>query len=742
MTVSITGRAVSGDFDTDLLTFIKGAEGPGATPYVDTRGIPTIGYGYALVIKVNGTWEINPNLTSDFSGIYTFTEADNALLTTIAGDLNDTSVSQATRISNATAVFDGKASGVLSFTITDDQAEDLFFDALDRNVNLYIPEDIQTALAGTDELIALESLAYNGGAVINPGSAIVAALEEPNPIQSRFDVWYQILFNSNRAGTSDRYGIENRRFDEADEFGLYSGGDAPANDAEALQVVTDLNANYSTMNSYLNAIYDEDVPTTLDSFYTPAESDVLQLGYYAPLSTDIGSTELDTANNIVSNNSIVTVDGAELYRLNEALSVGFSAGNLIYVPTGGLSSYYGTGIGANVSELSGLSSSDALPYARYVYDSDIDDNEIGTDEVFAIGAPAASPVGVYNGALGVGSLTILDDDGDAVATFIAGQWGGLADSDDGTTINVTVTNSVGTYIGMDSINKATGAQTYTPVGSDPTSTPLSGPTVFAPPSPTSSGGGGPTGGGLGTGGDPNSGGPYIFQIGGQSYYVDPTTGALYPVSGGPFPDGGPTSNGTGANAASGGYGTASTDPIVLDLSGTGAGVQLVPLADSSAYFDLDDSGFAVNTGWVGSTTGILVNTTDPTNITDLFGNSSETGFAALQALDIDDTGVLNSSDPGWSDLYVWVDSDGVGTGEVESLADLGITSISLNTSPENELVNGNYIGDVATFTYSDDSTGQVAEAYFDNSEMDSEYEGSYTLDPETLLLPDLRGYLR
>src|SRR5262249_37324235 len=57
-----------------------------------------------------------------------------------------------------------------------------------------------------------------------------------------------------------------------------------------------------------------------------------------------------------------------------------------------------------------------------------------------------------------------------------------------------------------------------------------------------------------------------------------------------------------------------------------------------------------------------------------------------------------------------------------------------------EAVNGNMIGSVATFNYSGGGSGEVAEAFFDNTSMDSVYSGSYTLNPEVLLLPNMRGY--
>jgi hypothetical protein len=181
--------------------------------------------------------------------------------------------------------------------------------------------------------------------------------------------------------------------------------------------------------------------------------------------------------------------------------------------------------------------------------------------------------------------------------------------------------------------------------------------------------------------------------------------------------------------------------IVLELNS--AWHKLSSLANSNAYFDLYGTGFAVHTGWVGPTTGILVNSADPTSISNLFGSSSTDGFTALQAL-VPGSSVIDAADySGWNSLYIWQDANGNGVadpGEVESLSALGITSISLSTSPVSETVNGNLISKVATFTYSNGNTGQVAEAYFNNSQLDSTFTGSYTLNPETLLLPNLRGY--
>jgi hypothetical protein len=112
------------------------------------------------------------------------------------------------------------------------------------------------------------------------------------------------------------------------------------------------------------------------------------------------------------------------------------------------------------------------------------------------------------------------------------------------------------------------------------------------------------------------------------------------VPGGAFPDGDSTSLPSWTSFVASEFAASMTplpvrtDPIVLDLSSGGTGVELTSIDDSDAYFDLHDTGTPVHTGWVGPTTGILVNPNldgSVTSIENLFGNSSTNGFTALQA---------------------------------------------------------------------------------------------------------------
>jgi GH24 family phage-related lysozyme (muramidase) len=236
----LQGRPVSGNFDQAAFNFIHGNEGFVDTPYLDSVGVPTIGYGYALLSRSkNGVYSVSQSaLQADFAGIHTFTTAEINLLQNIATDLT------AHNLAGAKALFNNRNADTLSFTITPADGVTLFNEKLNRLVSLFIPSDIRTNLAGTYELVALEDMAYNGGGALF-GANMLKALRESDPIQSRLDTWYQIVFASN-GGTSANVGIENRRLREASEFGLYSNGNQPSQTdkgKEALRVALYLSIN-------------------------------------------------------------------------------------------------------------------------------------------------------------------------------------------------------------------------------------------------------------------------------------------------------------------------------------------------------------------------------------------------------------------------------------------------------------------------------------------------------------------
>ena len=127
------------------------------------------------------------------------------------------------------------------------------------------------------------------------------------------------------------------------------------------------------------------------------------------------------------------------------------------------------------------------------------------------------------------------------------------------------------------------------------------------------------------------------------------------------------------------------DPLILDLDGDG--IELVSVADSTAFFDMNVDGFAERTGWVDKDDGLLVIDTNGNDRIDdgseLFGDQAgfAHGFAQLAALDSNQDGVMDARDAAFNQLKIWRDTnqDGVSdAAELHTLADLNIATIDLN----------------------------------------------------------------
>ncbi|WP_269326187.1 putative Ig domain-containing protein [Chromobacterium piscinae] len=158
------------------------------------------------------------------------------------------------------------------------------------------------------------------------------------------------------------------------------------------------------------------------------------------------------------------------------------------------------------------------------------------------------------------------------------------------------------------------------------------------------------------------------------------------------------------------------DPLVLDLSGKGIG--LTSFQSNPVLFDIDHSGTLKRTGWTDGQTGFLAVANADGKVTDIsqmfsqyFGGQAGSnggvgtapyanGFAALAAQDSNKDGVIDANDAIWNSLRVWVDAnhDGkVGSGEMKSMADLGITRIDLHAQQTHQVIGGNIVTGTATF---------------------------------------------
>jgi len=195
-----------------------------------------------------------------------------------------------------------------------------------------------------------------------------------------------------------------------------------------------------------------------------------------------------------------------------------------------------------------------------------------------------------------------------------------------------------------------------------------------------------------------------------------------------------------------GHGMPGFDPLVLDLGGDG--FNLTTEANSNVFFEFDSDGFGEHTGWVQATDGFLVRDANANgtidDVSEMFGNATTGGFEMLADYDSNLDGAITAADSVYASLQVWQDLNQNGVtdaGELKSLADLGIVSISLSHAPPAEAtaVGGNTIAQVGSFTRADGSTGHVADVDLTINNAHSKWLGDTTVDATAATLPELAG---
>ncbi|MGX5829997.1 hypothetical protein [Mesorhizobium sp. 43Arga] len=188
------------------------------------------------------------------------------------------------------------------------------------------------------------------------------------------------------------------------------------------------------------------------------------------------------------------------------------------------------------------------------------------------------------------------------------------------------------------------------------------------------------------------------------------------------------------------------DPLILDLNGDG--IHLSPLDGSTIHFDYDGDGFAERTGWVSADDGILVRDANGNGVADdvseLFGSSTQDGFAVLETFDTNGDGKIDASDAVFSTLRVWrdLDQDGVSdAGEMMTLAEAGIVSISLTRTDVAGTSSGHELGYEAIFTRADGTTGSAQTIYFQTDRQDTRADNTPNFTPAEGVdkLPQLPG---
>jgi hypothetical protein len=175
------------------------------------------------------------------------------------------------------------------------------------------------------------------------------------------------------------------------------------------------------------------------------------------------------------------------------------------------------------------------------------------------------------------------------------------------------------------------------------------------------------------------------------------------------------------------YYTSGTTPLALDLDGNG--VRTVS-AIAGAVFDVNADGRAESVGWLSTSDAWLALDRNGNGLIDdgseLFGSGTTMpdgskaidGYAALRVLDANHDGVIDAKDAAFASLSVWVDANSnakTDAGELRSLSQAGIESLSLVAKPTAIIDQGNLIGLMGSYTTTDGQKHEMADVWLSAS---------------------------
>ena len=198
------------------------------------------------------------------------------------------------------------------------------------------------------------------------------------------------------------------------------------------------------------------------------------------------------------------------------------------------------------------------------------------------------------------------------------------------------------------------------------------------------------------------------------------------------------------------------DPLVLDTDKDGQ-ITNISLEDSTSYFDITGDGKKEVVGWIAPNDGILVYDKNKNGkidgIDEVFGNEGISGFEELgNIVDSNYDNKIDRRDELYSRLKIWHDLNGDGQtqeGELKTLKEDGVKSISLDVMQTNIDVNGNILTEAGRYITSDGSRELVADIQLQYDKKVTHVEGSMQtsrtmtdieIDFEAMFLPNLRGY--
>ncbi|MDR2564598.1 MAG: hypothetical protein LBC97_00800 [Bifidobacteriaceae bacterium] len=266
---------------------------------------------------------------------------------------------------------------------------------------------------------------------------------------------------------------------------------------------------------------------------------------------------------------------------------------------------------------------------------------------------------------------------------------------------------------------------------------------------------GPYGEGIGPGGGSGGGGS------GGSGTSGGGGGGGGPEDTGDEGDGPPDAGSKNAKKADNGYTGSQTqpqasDPVIVDVAGDGFSPTT---AEAGAYFDLDVNGYAERINWVQDDDRVLAWDRNGNgridNGLEVFGDSTKlttgaaagSGYVALGELDSNGNNAVDPEDSSWEDLVLWADTANLGRtdpGELQSLDDLDVKSISLEARPLDQTVEvGVVLGQGSQVTFGDGLVHLAAEYWvstvsWDTIEPDLDDEAGVPEDVRRL--PNVRSW--
>ena len=193
------------------------------------------------------------------------------------------------------------------------------------------------------------------------------------------------------------------------------------------------------------------------------------------------------------------------------------------------------------------------------------------------------------------------------------------------------------------------------------------------------------------------------------------------------------------------------DPLVLDTNKDGF-ISTISLEDSNTYFDITGDGIKEKVSWIAANDGLLTYDKNENGkidgIDEVFGNLTTSGFDELkQLIDSNHDGKIDRKDELYSRLKVWNDnnSDGISQSEeLISLKEAGITSIDLNAVSTNIELGGATLSEASKYTDTEGNKELAADVKLDVNPtlttIDTSTIPDYSVDLDTLTLPNLRGY--